>query len=239
MKTSGKMKIEGKILMPHVYSLLFDTQYELCMSFVRIQEFYESPKFRGKYFTLEEYMDYWSKEFGNGAFTYPTVWNGFNVPGKVLVNWSELFSCYDDERKREVDIFAAVGRLMRQEGFCPPDMGQMLDYMNKIYVIGIHKQSDNIGTLKHEMAHAMYSLYPRYRKTCNVLLKDVDEKTYGAGKEWLLRKGYCKKIIDDELQAYFSTSVAFYNGKDAVMNGRKEFESNFESFRREISDKKS
>ena len=51
------MNIEGEIVLPNVYVLNFDTQYELCMSFVRMQEFYESPKFRGKTFELEEFID--------------------------------------------------------------------------------------------------------------------------------------------------------------------------------------
>jgi len=38
------MKIEGKILATHVYLLSFDTQYELCMSFVRMQEFYDNKR---------------------------------------------------------------------------------------------------------------------------------------------------------------------------------------------------
>ena len=53
-------------VIPNVYCVTYDTQYDLCMSFVRIQEFYESPKFKGQYFTLEEYMDYWAEEFGSG-----------------------------------------------------------------------------------------------------------------------------------------------------------------------------
>jgi hypothetical protein len=225
--------------MPHVYSLLFDTQYELCMSFVRIQEFYESPKFRGKYFTLEQYIDYWSKEFGNGAFTYPAVWNGFNVPGKIISNWETLFLNMEDDdtfRNRELKLFDAIDKLMRKEGL---KTDKFQDYMDKIYIIGVHKQSDYVKTLSHEIAHAMYFLHPRYRKLCNSLLKNLDRKTYGAGKEWLLKKGYCKKMIDDELQAYFSTSESYFNGKDVVMNGRKEFELNFESFKREIGEKKS
>ena len=69
------------------------------MSFVRMQEFYESPKFKGKYFTLEQYMDYWSKEFGKGSFTYPSVWDGFNIPGKVLSDWWDRFD--NDRRYKE------------------------------------------------------------------------------------------------------------------------------------------
>ena len=40
-----------------------DTQYELASTFMRLQEHYESPKFRGKKVDLEEYMDWYAKEY--------------------------------------------------------------------------------------------------------------------------------------------------------------------------------
>ena len=130
------MKIQDKILLPHIYILNFETQYELCMSFVRMQEFYESPKFKGKYFTLEQYMDYWSKEFGKGSFTYPSVWNGFNLPGKVLAEWRN--ACEDNQdvmREREHDILCDINKLMKKDGLIGVDS----DDMEKIYIIGAHK----------------------------------------------------------------------------------------------------
>jgi hypothetical protein len=106
------MKIKSEILIPHVYLFTFDSQYDLCMSFVRMQEFYESDsnKFRGKYFTLEKYMDYWSKKFGNGVFTYTKDWNGFNLPGKKLVEWLDVFE--RDQREREIILCDKIDKFV-------------------------------------------------------------------------------------------------------------------------------
>ena len=210
----------------HVYLLSFDTQYELCMSFVRMQEFYESQKFRGKYFTLEQYVDYWSQEFGHGSFTYPSVWNGFNIPGDVLCKWMNKFSEREDDlRSREIAILKAIRKLMKKE------MGFTLDDdIDKIYVIGVHRDNDNRLVVNHELAHAMYRLSPEYRKKCKYLLRKVDKKIYEETKNLLIKKGYCDKVIDDEMQAYFSTTGKVYHGADSVLNGRKEFERNFKEF---------
>ena len=43
-------------------------QYTLASAFLRFQEHYESPKFRGEIFSLEEFMDWYAVEVGN--FTY-------------------------------------------------------------------------------------------------------------------------------------------------------------------------
>jgi hypothetical protein len=89
---------------PNVYLMTYDTPYELCMSFVRVQEFYESPEFKGKYFTLEEFIDWWSLNESKikGSFDYPARWSGFNIPGTVILNW--LFEC-DEEVLRDKELF--------------------------------------------------------------------------------------------------------------------------------------
>ena len=79
---------------PQIYYLLFDTQYELCSTMMRMEEFYESPykNIRGKYFTLEEFMDTYAKNKGN--FTYTSDWNGFNVPSEVIDAFWSTFTSY-------------------------------------------------------------------------------------------------------------------------------------------------
>lgn len=206
------MKIEGKIILPHVYVLKFKTRYELCMSFVRMQEFYESPKFRGKYFTLEDYIDYWCKNLGHGSFTYPAVWNGFNVPGNIIGDWDNRFN---DKREKEQLIMKEIHKMMYKEHLSPSKD------IDKIYVIGIHGEADNKRTLQHEIAHAMYYFNTDYRRSCKKLLNRLDKKVYKQGKKWLLSKGYCKKMVDDELQAYYSTGE---------LVDRADFENNFRVF---------
>src|SRR5262249_19669839 len=40
-----------------IFLLQFDTQYGLAATFLRVQEHYESSRFSGRVFTLEQYMD--------------------------------------------------------------------------------------------------------------------------------------------------------------------------------------
>ena len=215
-----------------MYLLTFDTQYELCMSFVRMQEFYESPsnKFRGKYFTLEEYIDYWSLKFGKGSFTYPSVWSGFNIPGKVLLEWLRKFiGNFSDERGRETAVFKEIGKLMDKEFGDRNPMPKCLSNFDKIYVIAVHDQDDEVDSTKdiiaHETAHALYSLYPEYKDECDKLLKDMPKKEIKADSKALLGMGYCKELLKDELQAY-------YSWKNDTINVRSEFVNNFRAFKK-------
>jgi hypothetical protein len=204
------------------------------MSFVRMQEFYESPKFKGKYFTLEQYMDYWSREFGKGSFTYPSVWNGFNLPGKVLADWWDRFD--NDRRYREKVVLEKITDLMQKERkgsiLFPGEIRRFSDQMEKIYIIGAHKGKDSSRIIEHELSHALYYLYPEYRKSCQKLLKGVSKKDYRDAKKELINQGYCKKVIDDELQAYFSTEITKKNSD--LLDSREEFVNNFSDFKEKI-----
>ena len=61
-----------------IYLVRFDSQYALASTFLRIQEHYESSRFRGRVFSLEDYMDWYAGRFG--AFTYYQDWSGFKRP---------------------------------------------------------------------------------------------------------------------------------------------------------------
>jgi len=229
------MKIKGKIIFPHVYVLTFKTRYELCMSFVRLQEFYESPKFRGKYFTLEEFMDYWAREFGNGAFDYTALWNGFNLPGKVIEKWEYLF-CSEERlirdliRDKEDVLIRKIWEMIESED---------TEYEN-IYVIGVHgkgSKSRRDETIEHESAHAFYTLYPEYKKSCNELLKKVPKGKYQKALDKLTKKGYCKSVIKDELQAYYSTQQDAVYDPLNLLSSRKEFVDNFKEFKKKLTSK--
>lgn len=212
------MNVKLRQIVPNVFVFTFDTQYDLCMSFVRIQEFYESPEFKGKYFTLEEYMDWWAKNYGNGSFDYPRRWNGFNVPGTVLKEWFTKFKCFRD---KEVFIW---GMLYKRINF---------ENLDNIYVIGVNSEKGNkADVIKHELAHAMYALYPKYRKSCDRLLTKMGKSKEGKAllrksKKQLLKMGYHKDVVKDEQQAYFSTS----NKQDRFPQ-LEEFKENFDSFKK-------
>ena len=194
------IKIETEIISPHIYVLTFDTQYDVCMSFVRMQEFYESPKFRGKYFTLEEFIDYWAINWGGGYFDYLSRWHGFNLPSNVIEAWKDIFWLGDNGsfREKEKAILNSIHKALKKE--------KMED--SKYYVIGVHKESSLVSRqeiIEHELAHALYYLYPEYKRAAKKMLKEVPKKTFRKAKKALLDLGYGANVLEDEMQAYFST----------------------------------
>lgn len=69
-------------ILHNVYQVHFDKQSQLASTFLRFQEFYESPKFRGRTFTRAEFEEYYTQE--HGSFSYLEDWAGFNLPSDVL-----------------------------------------------------------------------------------------------------------------------------------------------------------
>ena len=78
-----------KQVLPKIFLLTFDNHYDLCMHFLRYQEFYESPKYRQQPFNLLELIRWYSNTYGDGDFTYTNDWAGFNIPSWVLNDFKE------------------------------------------------------------------------------------------------------------------------------------------------------
>lgn len=234
------MKMSIKEISPKVYLLTFDTQYELCMTFVRIQEFYESPEFRNKYFELEEYMDWWAKNYGNGSFDYPSRWSGFNVPGHIICKWIEKVErnngVFRDKERKLLDRI-----LSRTDKTTAPcfDFDAEYDSLRDVYVIAVHREDGGVSEqdISHELAHAFYTLHSDYRESCNSLLEEIPVEVGSGAMTRLLRMGYAKEVLKDELQAYFSTT----EGRKKKLKDlwkRKEFADNFQTFRKSLKKKK-
>ena len=218
------MKIEIKQVMRNIYVLAFESQFDLAMTFVRIQEFYESPKYKGKYFSLEEFMDWYSCEFGNGAFTYPKDWSGFNLPGKTIKKWVKKFQVeHNDIREQEHELLNKLESRLKDDGVSLSDA----------YVIGVHSQKNDEElkyVIEHETAHALYCLYPQYKQTCQKLLKNLPRSILNKYRKKLIRVGYAKNVLSDEIQAYFSTEGDFVS----EINEKNEFENHFIIFKEKL-----
>jgi len=166
-----------------------DNQYEISMTFMRMQEFYESPikDIRNEYFTLEQYMDRYAELSGN--FTYTLDWAGFNIPGDVVSRFFAVF--YPDLTMKESRLH---GQLRRS-------INEYLKYETKFYVIGTYKNSD----VAHELAHALFYLNDSYREKMENLVKSIPSIEYNRLSKKLIKMGYDTSVIDDEIQAYLST----------------------------------
>lgn len=188
-----------KEIRQNIYLLTFPNQFEMTFTFFRMQEYYESPlkELNGKYFTLEKAIEKYAylklKDKKEETFSYLTDWNGFNIPGEVFLNFYTLFLKKNDLLKREQVLFNLVHPLIKK-----------LKDKKKFYIIG--SLEDNEEVIKHEVAHGFYSLNAEYKRKMNEIISDTHPMVKEA-KEHLLAIGYSEAVLDDEIQAYFSTGI--------------------------------
>lgn len=156
------------------------SDHELCRTFMRFQEHYESPNinFRGQIFTVGEYLAWYSKQ--NGGATYYDDWRGFNFPSYILRPFKE--GLFDPLTKEEQKLL------------------KLLKYRNDdYYIIG----GNNEGVIRHELAHALYRYKSDYAKE---ITRVFDKNKTGLKKaaKYILDKGYTREVLYDELQAYIT-----------------------------------
>lgn len=157
-----------------------DSQHELALTFMRFQEFYESPNpnFQNKIFTVGQLRNWYSETYG--ANTYHNDWTGFNIPSYVLRPFKD--GLFDPLTNEEINLLTLFQ--YRKDSF---------------YIIGAQDPS----TLRHELAHALYANNPIYKKAVDNLIQKYSTQLLKS-KKYILSKGYCKSVIADELQAYIT-----------------------------------
>lgn len=185
---------------PKIFLLKFNNYYDTAMHFLRLQEFYESPAFFRKKFTIIDFIEWYSKnQKGPADFTYAADWSGFNVPGWVfkellfedpVKDWNK----YDEEMKQLCCYI--------QENIIKKDINLPWDF----YIIGTTQDSDE-DVIEHEIAHGLYSTVPEYRSQMEEMRNEIDcMQIYKIFVNWLLKQGYASAVHADEFQAYLSTS---------------------------------
>lgn len=171
------------------------TPYWLCSTFLRFQEFYESPNpaFRGHGFSLEEFQDWYAVNRPHGEFSYYTDWGGFNFPSYVVKRFTgKLF-----------------GPLSRKESWV---LSQLPRSNKRFYVIGTYQDGDGRNYIQHEVVHGLFYLYPGYAKKVTGIVQEYD---FTAFKRELRAMGYCEEVLIDEINAYLTTGLCpSLTGKD-------------------------
>jgi hypothetical protein len=155
-----------------------DSQEELGNTFIRFQEYYESPNkdFKNKIFTLGQVRSWYSAKYGGD--TYHNDWTGFNFPSSVLLPFRQgLFDPLTSEEKELLKILK-----YRHDSF---------------YIIG----AQNVEVLRHELSHALYSHSIKYKIAINQLCHK-HKKELKKIEQYILDKGYDKSVVNDEIQAY-------------------------------------
>lgn len=169
-------------------------RYELCSTFWRLQEFYESPEFRGRFFEIEEYMDWYADKYGN--FTYFSDWSGFNVPGTVAQ-----------------DFFQSVPyELFEKEKAFFKQLKPYFEKNERFYIIGVFADD---AVVDHEYSHAFYHIFNDYAVAADKMIMELPEKFRNQIYENLKEKGYHPSVYKDEAIAYLSTNDMPYTKKMA------------------------
>jgi hypothetical protein len=181
-----------KEVRPKIFLMDFDDSYDLAMHFVRYQECYESPSktFRDSAFSLIDFMEWYSKKYGNGSFTYPADWGGFNIPGEMIA-YVERLGVPDPNRYDEVmqDVYR-----------------QCAAKTDKFYLIGT--VGENTSVLQHEIAHGFFYTTPKYRKAMKRLVTDHLPRDCTKNMfQQLKTMGYAARVYIDECQAYMATGL--------------------------------
>ncbi len=167
---------------PHIFHLHFPHhpsllgEVDMAFHFLRFQEHYESPGFKGTVFTWAQYVA-WYKQ-ARGSFSYPWDWAGFNFPGHILRPFRE--GRFDPLTRREKALLQVLEAVTDQD-----------------YVIGTHE--DFADSLDHELAHAFWHLDPAYRAAVEAVLQGGDYRRQEAALAE--GSGYDPVVFLDEIQA--------------------------------------
>ena len=197
------MKIKHKLhkVTDKIYALVIDNDFDRAMAFMRVSEFYESKKYKGKHINIWDFI----REYADGgSFTYPKDWEGFNLPVSVAKECLD-YAC--TETPYDTFMYNIVYNL--------PEDG---------YLIGT--KSINGSLFQHELCHALYFTNEEYKKDADELTRKFDKRVYKKLQESLLSLNYHKSVTDDEIQAYFTTESSpiiadFMNTLDCIQHHKE------------------
>jgi len=182
-------------LAENVYHVQFATQREITSTLLRPQEHFESPEFRGRIFTLDEFKAWYTENSPRGKetgkFTYFTDWHGFNFPSSVLQPFYQGdFDPLTNQERQFLELFEE-----RNEPF---------------YVIGTHREKllDIKKVLKHELGHALFLTSQEYQSEVLGVLDEMDQDHRKEVVDYLKRTGgYHQDVIVDETHAHLLASL--------------------------------
>lgn len=187
-----------------IFHLSFENTEEMAQAFLRFQEHYESPEFRGKIFTLDEFKAWYIAQSTDserrGEFTYYDDWQGFNVPSHVFEPFFE--GKFDPLSKAESALLDAF-KQHREKVF---------------YVIASSRsEEDNERTSIHETGHGFFHVSAEYRESVLSIIRDIDADTKKAIDALLATfGGYHPAVFDDETHAYLLTDRDFFKDEGDI-----------------------
>lgn len=164
---------------PSIYMIESNSRQVLADMFMRFQEYYESPEFKGKVFTVEQFAAWYASKYG--AFTYSKDWYGFNIPAGVVEPFRQgQFNPLTAQEQKLLEI-------------CQGAKGDF-------YIIGVTQNAEYFKeTVQHEFVHGAFHVNKQYRDEVVSCLKDHRISTISTA---LAKMGYHTDVAADEANAY-------------------------------------
>lgn len=198
---------------PNIYFLDFENRYDLAMTFLRVQEFYENPNpdFYRKTWPILDFMEWYAKtQSQNNCFSYPYDWVGFNVPSFAI---DFVLNNVPDPNKYDKYLSDVVNAIK-------------LDTSDKFYLIG----SVGYGAFNHEIAHGLYYTNPDYHHEMNNELSKLDESIKNDFLSKLSSMMYHESVLLDEAQAYLSTGLCKIAKNTKISSYTTQFKEIYEKY---------
>jgi len=152
---------------------------------MRFQEHYESPVYKGKIFSREEFEDWYVYTHDS---PYHLDWSGFNLPVESL--WPFFQNQFPQLSRKEAMVLEILAEEVMRNG-------------NKGYVIAC--SNNDAATCAHEIVHAVYYLFPEYKEKVDKLLDTYDPRHIIDLCAHLSTIGYREEVFYDEINAYACT----------------------------------
>lgn len=169
----------GDMKSSRIYLIESNSRQDLAQMFMRFQEHYESPEFKGKTFSIDEFAHWYAKKYG--AFTYACDWYGFNLPATVLAPF----------RQGNFDPLTAKEQKLLQ--ICEKAS-------DSSYIIGATPNAEYFKeTVKHEFIHGAFHVNHFY---CDEVKACLLNNRVGEVAVGLKKMGYHKDVFADETNAY-------------------------------------
>jgi len=163
----------------NIYLIESRNRQDLADMFMRFQEYYESPVFKGRVFGVEDFKNWYARKFG--SFTYCQDWDGFNIPGTVLAPFKNGdFNPLTSHEQRLINLCGGID--------------------DNSYIIGVTPSAEYFKeTVQHEFVHGAFHVNSEYKTEVINCISDFNVRPVYKG---LARMGYCDDVLIDETNAY-------------------------------------
>lgn len=182
------------VLDPGIYCATFGSYFDMAMTMWRAQESFDggyADEAEGKP-VLVDFMEWYSKNYGEQSFSYTDDFHGFNI------NKAALEGTYGDRTK--IADFNRYDTLM-----CSLWDTIKINESGDDYFLMAVLDGDS-ETLEHELAHCYFSLDAEYCQTQANNVKALGKKAVKV-YDRLIKMGYSSRVAVDETQAYLATGL--------------------------------